>query len=100
MSDKNTTIRIFELAQIPVEGNFDLAHLYEIHAYLFQDAYEWAGGITSVDIIRGDRRFSNMRQTKSYSNTVFSALSSENYLISLQPKAFVNRPEFRGGPLG
>ncbi len=86
-----TAIRILELAHTPVEGNFDLAHLCKIHAYLFQDVYEWAGEIRSVDIIRGDSRFCNVRQIQSYSNTVFSELASENYLIGLEPKVFASR---------
>lgn len=71
-----TAIRILELAQTPVEGNFNLAHLCKIHEYLFQDVYEWAVEIRSVDIIRGDSRFCNVRQIQSYSNTVFSALAA------------------------
>jgi cell filamentation protein len=86
-----TAIRILELAHTPVEGSFDLAHLCKIHAYLFQDVYEWAGEIRSVDIIRGDSRFCNVRQIQSYSNTVFSELASENYLIGLEPKVFARR---------
>lgn len=86
-----TAIRILELAHTPVEGSFDLAHLCKIHAYLFQDVYEWAGEIRSVDIIRGDSRFCNVRQIQSYSNTVFSELASENYLIGLEPKVFASR---------
>jgi cell filamentation protein len=86
-----TAIRILELAHTPVEGSFDLAHLCKIHAYLFQDVYEWAGEIRSVDIIRGDSRFCNVRQIQTYSNTVFSELASENYLIGLEPKVFASR---------
>ena len=37
-----TTIRLLELAKNAVEGEFDLNHLCQIHAYLFQDVYEWA----------------------------------------------------------
>ena len=48
-----TAIRLLELTQNPVEGYFDLAHLCKIHQYLFQDVYEWAGKVRSVDIIRG-----------------------------------------------
>ncbi len=55
-----TAIRIFELAQAPLKGNFDLTHLCKIHAYLFQDVYEWAGEIRSVYIIRGDSRVGAM----------------------------------------
>ena len=86
-----TAIRLLELTQNPVEGSFDLAHLCEIHQYLFQDVYDWAGEIRTVDIIRGDSRFCNVRHIQSYSNTVFSALAAEKYLVNLEPKVFANR---------
>lgn len=35
--------RILELAQTPIQGNFDYAHMKAIHRYIFQDIYEWAG---------------------------------------------------------
>ena len=78
-----TAIRLLELAHNPIAGAFDLAHLCKIHGYLFQDVYEWAGEIRSVDIIRGESRFCNAFQIQSYSNTVFSALATEKYLINL-----------------
>jgi len=86
-----TAIRLLELTQDPVEGFFDLAHLCKIHQYLFQDVYDWAGEVRSVDIIRGDSRFCNVRQIQSYSNTVFSALAAEKYLLELAPKVFASR---------
>ena len=86
-----TAIRLLELTQNPVEGSFDLDHLCKIHAYLFQDVYDWAGEVRSVDIIRGDSRFCNVRQIQSYANTVFSALASEKYLVNLEPQVFANR---------
>ena len=57
-----TAIRLLELTQNPIQDFFDLAHLCKIHSYLFQDVYEWAGEVRSVDIIRGDSRFCNVRQ--------------------------------------
>jgi cell filamentation protein len=86
-----TAIRLLELTQSPVEGSFDLAHLCKIHQYLFQDVYEWAGEVRSVDIIRGESRFCNVRHIQSYSNTVFSGLAAEKYLVNLEPKVFANR---------
>jgi len=86
-----TAIRLLELTQNPVEGSFDLAHLCKIHQYLFQDVYDWAGEVRTVDIIRGDSRFCNVRHIQSYSNTVFSALAAEKYLVSLEPKVFAHR---------
>ena len=86
-----TAIRLLELTQNPIQGSFDLAHLCKIHSYLFQDVYEWAGEVRSVDIIRGDSRFCNVRQIQSYSHTIFSALSAEKYLVNLEPTVFANR---------
>ena len=86
-----TAIRLLELTQNPIQGSFDLAHLCKIHSYLFQDVYEWAGEVRSVDIIRGDSRFCNVRQIQSYSHTIFSGLSAEKYLVNLEPTVFANR---------
>ena len=86
-----TAIRLLELTQNPVEGSFDLTHLCKIHQYLFQDVYEWAGEVRSVDIIRGESRFCNVRHIQSYSNTVFSAIATEKYFVNLEPKVFSNR---------
>jgi cell filamentation protein len=35
-----TAIRLLELAQNPIEGSFDLAHICKIHQHLFQDVYD------------------------------------------------------------
>lgn len=35
--------RLVELAADPVVGEFDYAHMREIHRRIFQDTYEWAG---------------------------------------------------------
>ena len=86
-----TAIRLLELTQYPVEGSFDLAHLCKIHQYLFQDVYDWAGEVRTVDIIRGESRFCNVRHIQPYSNTVFGALAAEKYLVNLEPKVFAHR---------
>lgn len=38
-----TAIRLLEIIEHPIEGNFDLAHLQAMHFHLFQDVYDWAG---------------------------------------------------------
>ena len=38
-----TYVRIIELHERPVVGNFDRAHLQAIHKHIFQDVYPWAG---------------------------------------------------------
>lgn len=46
-----TTIRARQ--GIP-QGDFDLGHLKAIHHHLFQDVYEWAGKIRTVEISKGE----------------------------------------------
>ncbi|MDP3737080.1 MAG: Fic family protein [Hyphomonadaceae bacterium] len=43
------------------DGNFDLAHLKAIHRHLFQDVYDWAGEIRTVEINKGGDQFQFMR---------------------------------------
>jgi cell filamentation protein len=38
-------------------GNFDLKHLRAIHRHLFQDIYEWAGELRTVEISKGRQQF-------------------------------------------
>ena len=44
-----STLRSIEILENPIVGQFDLAHLQRIHLALFQDVYEWAGKIRTVD---------------------------------------------------
>ncbi len=38
-------------------GDFDLDHLKAIHHHLFQDIYEWAGEVRTVEIEKGGSQF-------------------------------------------
>ena len=46
--------RYAELLKKGVTGKFDLKHLRNIHKYLFQDIYSWAGKLRTVDISKGN----------------------------------------------
>jgi cell filamentation protein len=39
----NTGVRIYEILQNPIVGEFDIAHLKAIHKQVFQDVFAWAG---------------------------------------------------------
>ena len=42
---KLTMLRLLELLDKPINGKFDFKHLQAIHAYIFQDVYDWAGKV-------------------------------------------------------
>ena len=51
---KLTQLRLNDLIISPIQGRFNLMHLQSIHKYLFQDLYEWAGKLRSVDIAKSN----------------------------------------------
>lgn len=78
-----STLRSIEILENPLAGQFDLALLQHIHFALFQDIYDWAGKIRTVDISRGNSRFANVRFIESAANEIFNKLARENWLKGL-----------------
>lgn len=83
-----------ELARNPIQGNFDLSHLQQIHRYIFQDVYEWAGQIRTVEISKGGSLFLPYRLIEDEARAVFKALHDENLLRGLSPREFGARAGF------
>ena len=48
------SLRTYELNEKPLKGNFDFKYLKDIHKYLFQDVYRWAGDIRTCNIAKQD----------------------------------------------
>ncbi len=48
-----TARRAAELQVRPSQGTFDGPHVQMIHRHLFQDVYEWAGQVRTINISRG-----------------------------------------------
>lgn len=86
-----TAIRLLEMIEHPIPGNFDLAHLQAMHHHLFQDVYDWAGQLRTVDISKGDSRFGNCGMIESYLNQQLAKISGEAFLIGLPPDSFIQR---------
>jgi len=86
-----TAIRLLELIEHPLPGNFDLAHLQGIHRHLFQDVYDWAGQLRTVDISKGGSRFANCGQIAHYLGQQLAKLPTEQFLTGLPPHAFIER---------
>lgn len=48
-----TAVRIQELKENPIKGDYGLDHMRDIHRQVFKDVYEWAGEVRTVDIAKG-----------------------------------------------
>ena len=68
-----------------------LPHRCAIHRHLSQDIFEWAGEIREVNIYQGDTRFCNFDYIENEGNALMQALEDEDYLVGLEPDAFVAR---------
>lgn len=78
-----TALRLVELQEKPIKGHFDLDHLKKLHFHIFQDVYDWAGEIRTVDISRGASRFAHAQYIESAAKTLFAKLKKENELKGL-----------------
>jgi len=52
-----TWIRRQQMEESPTVGDFDLAHLQEIHRRLFEDIFDWAGKLRTVQLSKGQSTF-------------------------------------------
>lgn len=73
--------------KIPV-GNFDLKHLRAIHRHLFQDMYDWAGEIRTVEISKGSSQFQFRQYIETGMADVHRRITAGNYLRGLQRSEF------------
>ncbi|QFY42235.1 cell filamentation protein Fic [Candidatus Methylospira mobilis] len=83
--------RAYELAQTPLHGQFDLAHLKSVHKHLFGDVYDWAGELRDIDLAKGDNYFANHTHIVSAARSIFEKLAKENALAGLTTSAFADR---------
>lgn len=88
---EQTKLRIEELRENPIPGKFDLEHLKAIHAHVFQDVYEWAGQVRSVNISKNGDAFAQPAFIESAGRQLGAALAKENNLQRLEKPQFVER---------
>lgn len=74
-------IRQTELIENPIVGNLDFDHLKEIHRYLFQDLYYWAGESRNCNIAKQDL-FCLAQHIDSYAESIFSDLKKKQFYIN------------------
>lgn len=50
---------------------FTLEHLQRLHLHLFQDVYDWAGELRTIDILKGATRFCTASRIKAEADRLF-----------------------------
>ena len=72
-------------------GAFDLAHLRAIHRHLFQDIYEWAGKLRTVEINKSGHQFQFRRYIEAGMADVHRRLVHGSFLRGLSVPEFAQQ---------
>lgn len=74
-----TLANISLLEQEPIQGDFDFAHYKAIHKFLFEDLYDWAGEIRTVNLSKKGTPFVPPDEIEQVGNAIFAHLAEEDY---------------------
>lgn len=69
-------------------GAFDLTHLCAIHRHLFQDVYDWAGELRTVEISKGGHQFQFRQFIETGMGDVHRRLRQSDFLRDLSACEF------------
>jgi cell filamentation protein len=69
-------------------GAFDLKHLRAIHRHLFQDVYDWAGELRTVEISKGRQQFQFRKFIETGMADVYGRLARSRFLKGRTAAAF------------
>lgn len=69
-------------------GDFDLDHLKAIHRHLFQDVYDWAGELRTVELSKDGHQFQFQKFIRTGMDNVHRRLTACNYLRNLSHEGF------------
>ncbi len=88
---KITAAKLLDLRQKGIIGNFDAKHLNQIHTYLFEDIYPFAGKYRNENIAKGVFRFAEWEYIEPELNRLLNGLKEENYLAGLSREVLAER---------
>ncbi|WP_044642069.1 Fic/DOC family protein [Risungbinella massiliensis] len=89
-----TLKRLAQLQKSPIYGKFNLEHLQQIHQFIFQDIYEWAGALREVDIAKQNTWFARTIYLQDVAHDIFGSLHREKCLQGLPLEDFSKRAAF------
>ena len=83
--------KLYELRQNKNIGNFDIKHFIEIHKFLFEDIYPFAGKFRTENIGKGNTLFADWNFLESELKRILTELKNEKYLNGLDKGKLSNR---------
>lgn len=84
-------LKLYELGKRKVIDNVDLECFKNIHKYLFEDIYDFAGKFRNVNIAKGSFKFAEYQFVEQEIERLFEKLKNENYLKDLSKEELSKR---------
>ncbi|MCM1427611.1 MAG: Fic family protein [Eubacterium sp.] len=82
------TYRLKEIVRNPLPGSYDYKHLLEVHKYIFQDIYEWAGQSRKLNIYKEEPILGGI--SINYSDMLSIAKDAEDILRVMRGKSWAD----------
>lgn len=83
-----TSSRLKDIIQNGIKGNFDLDHLLKFHFAIFQDIYDWAGQVRTINIEKPEPALGGI--SIEYSNII----NIESDIIAILSTVTANVPAY------
>lgn len=80
---KITAAKLLILREAGITGNFDKMHFVNLHKFLFEDIYPFAGLFRTENIAKDNFRFAEWRYIEEQLDELLNKLKNENYLQGL-----------------
>lgn len=75
--------------ELPFE-NVNFAYYKNLHKYIFNEIYDWAGTIRNVEMRKKGTRFCPVEKIEERAIIIFDRLKAHNYLKDFQGEEFIN----------
>ena len=89
-----TAEKLTRLKKNPIQGSFDFKHLQDIHRFLFEDIYPFAGKLRDENIAKDYFSFAPVQFLESSAHELFRQLRQEKYLQGLSVDQFADRAAY------
>lgn len=84
-------VKLFALRHRNELGMFDINHFIDLHKYLFEDIYPFAGKLRAENIAKDSFRFAEWQFIDKELNRILEELKNENYLLNLNKEQLAKR---------
>ena len=89
--NKMVLVKLYDLRQQGITGEFDINHFVSIHKYLFDEIYPFAGLFRNENIAKDNFRFAEWEFIGPELRKILNELKGENFLKGLTKETFSER---------